>query len=108
MEGPAGMALEPGQDLGVFVGGIVVKDDMDHLARRHLALDGIEKANELLMAMLLHALPHHLAIEDIERGEQGGGAVAFVVMGHGAPFAGLDRQAGLGAIERLDLRFLVD
>ena len=29
-------------------------------------------------------------------------------MGHGATFAGLHRQAGLGAVERLDLRFLVD
>jgi len=29
-------------------------------------------------------------------------------VGHGAAFAGLHRQAGLGAVERLDLRFLVD
>src|SRR5580700_8065944 len=41
-------------------------------------------------------------------GKQGGGAVALVVVGHGAAFAGLHGQAGLGAIERLDLRFLVD
>src|SRR5260221_2174167 len=41
-------------------------------------------------------------------GKQGGGAVALIIMGHGAAFAGLDGQAGLGAVERLDLRFLVD
>ena len=29
-------------------------------------------------------------------------------MGHGAAFAGLERQAGLGAVKGLDLRFLVD
>ena len=33
----AGMALEPGADLGVLVGGVVVEDDVDELAGRHLA-----------------------------------------------------------------------
>ena len=37
-----------------------------------------------------------------------GRAVAFVVMGHGAGAALLHRQAGLGAVECLDLRLLVD
>jgi hypothetical protein len=55
-----------------------------------------------------HAAADHGTIEDIEGGEQSGGAVALVVVGHGAAFAGLHRQAGLGAVERLDLRFLVD
>src|SRR5260221_1791047 len=41
-------------------------------------------------------------------GKQGGGAVALIIMGHGAAFAGLDGQAGLGAVERLDLALLVD
>ena len=56
----------------------------------------------------LHAAAEHGAVEDVEGGEQGGGAVALVVVGHGAALAGLDRQAGLGAVERLDLRFFVD
>jgi hypothetical protein len=37
-----------------------------------------------------------------------GRAVAFVIVGHGATAAGLDRQARLGAVERLDLALLVD
>jgi len=28
MEGPARMACQPGQDLGMFVGGVIVEDDM--------------------------------------------------------------------------------
>ena len=34
--------------------------------------------------------------------------VALVIMGHGASPAALHQQAGLGAIKRLDLAFLVD
>src|SRR3954470_1693750 len=44
----------------------------------------------------------------VEGGEQRGGAMALVVVGHGAGAALLQRQAGLGAIERLDLRLLVN
>ena len=43
------------------------------------------------------------AVEHVERGEQGGRAVALVVVGHGAGPALLERQARLGAVERLDL-----
>src|SRR3954447_1923943 len=34
VEGPAGMALEPGADLGVLVAAVVVEDDVDQLAAR--------------------------------------------------------------------------
>ena len=37
--------------LRALVGGIVVEDDMDDLADRNLRLDGVEEADELLMAM---------------------------------------------------------
>jgi hypothetical protein len=108
VEGEALMPLEPGGHLGVFVGGVVVEDHMDRLAGRHLALDGIEKADEFLMPVVLHAAPDDLAFEDIEGGEQGGGAVALVIMGHGGAAPLLHRQSRLGAVESLDLAFLVD
>ena len=76
MEGPTRMTRQPGQHFGMFVGGVVVEDDMDQLASRDLALDGIEKADEFLMAMALHAAADDLALKDIEGGEQSGGAVA--------------------------------
>src|ERR1035438_2571873 len=47
------------------------------------------------------------AVEGVERGEQRRGAVALVVVGDGAGTAGLHRQAGLRAVERLDLALLV-
>jgi hypothetical protein len=52
--------------------------------------------------------PEHGAVEHVERREQGGGAVALVVVGRGRRSALLYRQPGLGALEGLDLRLLVD
>jgi hypothetical protein len=60
------------------------------------------------MPVALHTAPDDLALEDIEGGEQRGGAVALVIMGHGGAAPLLDRQSGLRAVERLDLTFLVD
>ena len=48
----------------------------------HLSLDGIEEANELLMAMALHVAADDGASE--EGGEQRRVAVALVVVSHGA------------------------
>ena len=81
---------------------------MDQLAGRDLALDGIEEADEFEVAVALHAAADHRAVEHAEGGEQGGGAVALVVVGHGPAAPGLDRQSRLGAVERLDLALLVD
>ena len=56
----------------MFVGGIVVEDDVDRLVGRNLALDGIEKTDEFKMAVALHAAADHRPVEHAERGEQGG------------------------------------
>src|SRR5262245_29740589 len=102
------MAAEPGADLGMLVGAVIVEDGMDDLAGRHLALDGVEETNELLVPVALHAAADNLAVEHVERREQGGGAVALVIVRHGASPTLLQRQARLGAVERLDLALLVD
>ena len=85
------------------MGGVVVEDGVDDLAGWHLALDGIKETDELLMRVSLHAAAEDDAVEDIEGGKQGGRAVPLVVVGHGAALAGLERQTGLGSIERLNL-----
>src|SRR5215211_5173886 len=69
---------------------------------------GVEEADELLMAMALHAAADDLAVDHVKSGEQRGRAVALVVVRHGAGSAALHRQAGLRAVERLDLALLVD
>ena len=51
MERPARMIGQPFEDVGLFVGGIVVDDGVDDFSGRNSALDGIEEADELLVAM---------------------------------------------------------
>lgn len=41
VEYPARMPREPGQHLGMFVGCVIVEDDVDDFAGRNLSLDGI-------------------------------------------------------------------
>src|SRR5678815_1031559 len=98
VEGPAGMPGQPLLHLGMLVGGIVVDNGMDRLSRRDLRLDGVEEADELLVAVALHVATDDGAVEDVEGGEQRRRAMAFVVVGHGPGAALLHRQAGLGAI----------
>ena len=80
---------------------------MDDPADRNLGVDGVQRTNELLVPVTLRAAPNDLAVEHVKHGEQGGGAVALVVMRHRAGPAFLDRQARLGTVERLDLAPLV-
>ena len=75
----------------MLVGRIIVNDGVDYFSHRDLLLDRIEEADELLVAMVLHVESDDGAIEDVEGGEQRGGAVTFVVVRHrpgGARFIG--------------------
>jgi hypothetical protein len=68
----------------------------------------LEEVEKLGSAVPFVALADHKAGGDVERREQRGGAVADVAVG--APFghARHHRQDGLFAVERLDLRLLID
>ena len=70
MECPARMIGEPFENLGLFVGGVVVDDGVDDFSGRNSALDGVEETNELLVAMPSHAASDHGSVEEVERGEQ--------------------------------------
>jgi hypothetical protein len=107
VEHEARMSAQPAQHLGMLVGGVVIQDHVDHLAGGDLTLDGVEEADEFLVPVALHAVADHGVVQDVEGGEQGRGAVAFVVEGQRARLALLHRQARLGPIERLDLALFV-
>ena len=92
----------------MLVGGVVVEDRMDCLAGGHFALDGVEETDELLMSVALHVAADDGSVEHVHRCKQGGRPVPLVVVGHGSGAAFLERQAGLGSVERLDLALLVD
>ena len=75
-----GVLRQPGLDVGVLVGGVVVAHDVQLDSRVGLG-DLLEEGQELLVGVLLEAPVGDQPGRDLERSEQGGGAVAFVVVG---------------------------
>jgi len=101
------MLGEPGLNVGVLVGGVVIDDQMQLQVLGRLAVDQTQKLQPLLVAMPLLAQRDDRAVEGVERSEEGRCAVPLVVVRHGAGAPALHRQARLGAVERLDLALLV-
>jgi hypothetical protein len=108
VECPARMAREPLAYGGMLVSRVIVEDRVDRLAGGDFALDGVEKADELLMPVTLHVAADHGSVQYVHCGEQGRRAVALVIVGHGPGAALLQRQSGLSAIEGLDLALFID
>ena len=91
MEGPARVALQPLIDLRMLVGGVIVDDGMNRLARWDSRLGDVQEADKLLMPVALHAAADHRAVEHVQRREQRRGAVPLVVVRHRAAAALLHR-----------------
>ena len=66
------------------------------MSRTKLNLPAETSGTDITRFNALHAAAEHGAVEDVEGGEQRGRAVAFVIVGHGAGAALLQRQARLG------------
>lgn len=96
---------EPPPNLGIFVRGVVVDDQMQIETRVGTGVDGSKELDPLLMPF--HALADDDSLRDVEGREESRGAVAFVVVGHRSQTTGIDRQALLRSIERLDLALFV-
>src|SRR5829696_3381846 len=101
----ARMLRQPSLHLRVLVRRVIVHDQVQVEALVGVAMDDAQEAEKLLMAMPLHAGAQHRAGRYIKSSKQGRGAMSFIVVGHRAGAALLEREAGLGAVERLDLRF---
>src|SRR6202047_1214324 len=99
----AGMAVEPSTDRGMLMGGVIVGDDVDVEMAGGWCMVVLEKAEPLLMAMARRQAGDQLALEIIERGKQGQGAVPHVIMGLGANMPDPRRQTGVRALQRLPL-----
>ena len=103
----ARVASQPALDLGMFVGGVVVYDQMQFLLRWSLFVNQTQELESLLVAVSFLAGADHFAIGQIERGEKRGGTVPFIIVGLGGDFTLAQGQSGLAAIQRLNLAFLV-
>ena len=108
MEREARMSEQPALDRRGLVGGGVVEHDVDGQIGRDGGVDPVEEAAELLGAMPRRHLRQHLARGDVERGVEVGGAVAEVVVALPRRHPRQQRQHRRRAVERLDLRLLVD
>src|SRR5258708_12253800 len=97
MEVEAWMAVQPGLHLRMFVCAVIIQDEFEIEPRRGLPIEGFQKANEFLMTVMWHTVADHFAVQNVQRGEQSSGAVAFIVVGEGSAPARLHRQAPLGA-----------
>src|SRR6516164_7264166 len=102
---PAG---EPSPDLGSFVGGIVIHDDMDIEPLRDFRIDLLEEVQELSCPMPLVAFADDEPGGDIEGGEQRGRTMAQVAVRTTFGYARRHWQDRLLAIECLDLALLID
>jgi len=102
-----GIAPLPGRNLVMLMGRIVVADDVNLFFLRRAFPDQVQEANPFLMPVLVHAGADDPSIRSVHGGEERGGAVWFVVMGHGPAAALIDWKARLSAIQRLDLALLV-
>jgi hypothetical protein len=99
---------EPGLHRLGLVSGVVVDDQVQVQMLARGGVDGLQEADELLGPMPRLALPDHRAGLDLERGEQRGRAMTLVVVRHCRRPPLLQRQAGLGAVQRLDLALLIN
>src|SRR5262249_24914230 len=63
------------------MGAIVVTDHMDLQSLGYLAVDHTQEFQEFSVAVARQAAADHDSGEHVQRGEQGGGAVALVLMG---------------------------
>ena len=68
LEGPARMTREPPAHVGMLESGAIVEACVDGLAGGNLTLDGIEEADELLVAVALHVAADHHSIEGVHGG----------------------------------------
>ena len=102
---PAG---KPCLDLGGFVGGVVVHDDMDIKPFGNLSIDLFEEVQELGRPVTLVAFADDEPRGDVERGEQRGRTVPHIAVRATFGYARHHRQHRLLAIEGLDLALLID
>ena len=82
----SGMSSNPGFDPWVFVGCVVVHDQMQIEMRWRLDIDLVEETNELLVSLTCHAVADHFAIEHAQCGEQRG-ACSRGSWFHNVPFS---------------------
>src|SRR6266478_745719 len=84
MQLEARMACQPALDGRMFMGGVIVQNDVDVLAQRNLPVDSLEKFQPLVPGVGLGGVSDDFALQIIRRGKEGERTVAIVTVGLGA------------------------
>ena len=108
MEMEPAVPEQPALNLRCLMGGKVIEDDMNVELNGDFAVDLVQKCDEVVLVMAGPHIGDDGAASDIERREQINGAVALIVVRGSLRCGGQHGQCGGGAVQRLDLRFLVD
>ena len=82
----------------MFMGGVIVQNDVDVLAQRNFAVDLLKKFQPLAVGVCLGGVSDDFALQIIQRGKEGDRTVAIVIMGLGAdmPFARWQTRLEIG------------
>src|SRR6266478_825489 len=86
----------------------LVHDDVNVEIGGDMLFDGVEEAAEFLCPVARHAFADDGSGLHVEGGKERGRPVPPIIMGVPLGLPGSHREQRLGAIERLDLRFLID
>src|SRR5580658_10721869 len=98
---------QPFLHLGMFVRSVVIQNHVDVQRRIDALVDAIQESQKLLMTMTRLALGDDRSLEHIESSEEGGGSMALIIVRLPFRQARAQGKNGLGAIQRLNLTFLV-
>jgi hypothetical protein len=102
------MLRQPASGFRGFVAGGVVEHEVHVELGGDVLIDRLQELQELDRAVTRVQLADHLATLNVQRGVQAGGAVPPIIVRGAFGGAGQHRQDRRGAVQRLDLRFLVD
>lgn len=101
------MFLQPGFDLGMFVRGLVIQDQMQVAIRGSLPIELLEELEPFLMPVARLALRDDLPSGDVQGGEERRGSMPDIVVGQRARSTLLEGSARLRPIQRLHLTLFI-
>ena len=99
--------VEPRLYYRVFMGRIVVGNQMQSLVLGRLPINFLQELQPFHMGMALLTLSDDLTIQHVECGKQGRSAITFVVVGHRLCAALFEGESRLGPVQGLYLTFFI-
>lgn len=76
------MPFEPGLHSRMFVGAVIVYNQMKIQSEGGFSIYLLEETDKLLVSMTRHAVADNFAVQHTECRKQGGRAISFVIVSH--------------------------